>query len=176
MSELLWGIWLFLPAGIANAAPVLVAKIPGLKNWDTPLDMGQTWHGKRLLGPNKTWRGVICGSLLAGIFAVFQHMLWVQDPNNETLFIHFCLGLLLGTGALLGDAIESFFKRKKGVKSGDSWFPYDQTDYIIGGLLFSYPLMQPSGPVMFGILITYFVLHLLTRYIGYLSGINDKPV
>jgi CDP-2,3-bis-(O-geranylgeranyl)-sn-glycerol synthase len=41
-------------------------------------------------------------------------------------------------GALLGDIIESFFKRRVGRKRGEDWIPFDQIDFILGVLFFSF--------------------------------------
>jgi len=38
----------------------------------------------------------------------------------------------------MGDIIESFFKRRIGKKRGESWVPFDQLDFILGVLLFSF--------------------------------------
>jgi CDP-2,3-bis-(O-geranylgeranyl)-sn-glycerol synthase len=174
--EIIWGVWVFIPAGIANMTPIIVSKLPLIRNWKAPLDMNQTWRGKRLLGPNKTWRGVILGTLAGGIFAVAQHAIWMPDQDTETRVVSFCLGALLGVGALLGDTLESFLKRQRGIKSGDSWFPFDQLDYIVGALIVSYPLFRPSMIAIGSILLSYFGLHLVTRYIGYKLGINEKAI
>ena len=41
-------------------------------------------------------------------------------------------------GALLGDIVESFFKRRVGRKRGENWIPFDQLDFILGVLFFSF--------------------------------------
>jgi len=41
-------------------------------------------------------------------------------------------------GALLGDIVESFFKRRKGIERGKDWIPFDQLDFIIGVLFLSF--------------------------------------
>jgi len=46
------------------------------------------------------------------------------------------IGPLLGAGALIGDMIKSFFKRRVGIKPGSSWIPFDQIDWIVGANLF----------------------------------------
>jgi CDP-2,3-bis-(O-geranylgeranyl)-sn-glycerol synthase len=162
----------FLPAGLANMAPVLANKIPGLNRWSTPLDFGKSWRGKRIFGANKRWRGLLGGILLGGLAGVviYPHL---TLPNGVS---YFALGAALGAGALIADAIESFFKRQAGVAAGDSWFPWDQSDYIIGGLLFSAPFvhLQPSDDLV--IFVIYFGLHLLVSYLGYLLKLKDKPI
>jgi CDP-2,3-bis-(O-geranylgeranyl)-sn-glycerol synthase len=82
----------------------------------------------------------------------------------------------MGAGALIGDALESFFKRRAHVKPGHSWFPFDQLDYIVGGLVFLYPFARPSFAVVLWILFLYFGLHLIVSYIGYKLGFKNKPI
>ena len=41
-------------------------------------------------------------------------------------------------GALCGDIIESFFKRRIGKNRGENWIILDQLDFILGALMFSF--------------------------------------
>lgn len=173
IESILFAIWFFLPAGVANAAPVIANKIPVLKNWKAPLDFGQSYKGIRLLGPNKTWRGLITGTVVAGFVAILQFAIY---NNGGTWSGAFFLGLLMGLGALTGDAIESFFKRQRKIPSGQSWFPFDQIDYIIGGLLIIYPFTRLPLHIIALIFVSFFGLHLLTAYIAYLLHLKDRPI
>lgn len=166
-------ILLFLPAGVANATPVFANRIPLLNRWSTPMDFGLTWRNKRLLGNNKTWRGVLTGTILAGITG------WLLFPitdSGQSRLVVLGLSLLMGFGALLGDALESFIKRQRGVPAGHSWFPFDQIDYIIGGLLIITPFANISVAMMAVIFVTYFALHLIVAYAAYLAGLKDRPI
>jgi len=163
----------FLPAGVSNMSPVLANRLPIIKKWETPVDFGRTWRGKRLLGNNKRWRGVICGTILGGLTAVVVSKL---NANTVVTIAPFWAGAILGFGALAGDAVESFFKRRVGVTPGNSWFPFDQTDYIVGGLIAIYPFVQLPGWVITTVFVVYFGLHLLVAYFGYLLGLKDKPI
>src|SRR5687768_4272859 len=68
LVSVLHALLLFLPAYVANMSPVLVAKlVPG---WKAPIDGGRLGKdGKRLLGPGKTWRGLVGGTLLGAVTA-----------------------------------------------------------------------------------------------------------
>lgn len=162
----------FLPAGLSNMAPVLANKVPVLNRWKTPLDFGGHVRGKRIFGQNKTIRGLLCGTLLGGLAGslIYSHLVLPTDAPS------FVIGAALGAGALLGDSIESFFKRQAGVAAGDSWFPWDQADYIIGGLLCSALFVRLEPIEYFTIFVIYFGLHLVVSYVGYLLKFKDKPI
>jgi CDP-2,3-bis-(O-geranylgeranyl)-sn-glycerol synthase len=173
MHDLIVACLLFLPAAVANATPVLANKVPLINRWSTPMDFGHSWRGKRLLGANKSWRGFFTGSFLAGVTGV---LVVLTVDSRYTLFQIFLLGCLLGAGALAGDAVESFIKRQKGIPSGKSWFPFDQIDYIIGGLIVIYPFLRlPLGSMLL-IFVLFFGLHLLGALAGYLLGLKDTPI
>jgi CDP-2,3-bis-(O-geranylgeranyl)-sn-glycerol synthase len=176
--NIVWdAFWFFLPAGIANVAPVFANKIPILNRWQTPLDLGKTYKGQRILGDNKTWRGLVFGTLMAGITYPFVLLaVYGLNPEPDKMVVTAFIGGLIGLGALTGDAVESFFKRRRGIRPGNSWFPFDQTDYIIGGLLLVYPLVQPPFKFMTVIFMLYFSLHLVGSYIGFLVGLKEKPI
>lgn len=174
MDYLLNAFLFFLPAGIANASPVFATRIPLLKLFNTPLDFGRSWRGQRIFGNNKTWRGLLFGTLMGGVTSLLVSYFLI--PNSADAWYTFLIGAALGAGALTGDAVESFLKRRRGIPAGVSWFPFDQIDYIIGGLVFVYPLTFIPVILMTGILILYFGLHLLVSYLGYLTGFKSTPI
>jgi CDP-2,3-bis-(O-geranylgeranyl)-sn-glycerol synthase len=173
MNDYLAALLFFLPAGIANMSPVIINKVPYLNRWNTPLDFGKSFHGQRIFGDNKRLRGVVLGTLIGGLTGLLVGSL---NHNTVGTISPFWAGCILGAGALLGDAVESFAKRQRGVKPGQPWFPFDQIDYIIGGLLAIYIFMQPQLWVMLTIFIVYFGLHLLLAYIGFLLGFKKTPI
>lgn len=171
LEHALYALLFFLPAGISNMVPVFASKLPGLRNWNTPLDGGRTWRGKRIFGKNKTWRGLISGTVAGTLVAMVVYGAFTS-LNLEIILV----GAAMSAGALVGDAVESFFKRQRGIASGKAWFPFDQTDYIIGGLLFTLPFgILPLWLVVWTFVI-YFGLHLLSSYVGYLLGLKNDPI
>lgn len=182
--DILFAFWFFLPAGVANATPVLAAHLPLIKKLDYPMDLGRTFRGKRVFGTHKTWRGLITGMLAATLVLWWQQIAvqqfgWAQWVAADVDYAHLpvlLLGPLFGFGALMGDAIESFFKRQRGVKPGDGWFPFDQTDYIIGGAIATMPFVQLSLLQYGWLLLLWLSLHVIASYIGYLAGLKEKPI
>lgn len=177
MSTLLLAFWFFAPAGPANFAPVFANKIPILNKWHTPLDFGKTYRGKPIFGENKTWRGLISGIVVGMFIAALQYNIWIPpELAGKSLAFYLTLGGLLGFGALAGDALESFAKRQASITPGKSWFPFDQIDYVIGGILASLLIVRLPLVIYVWILVLYFVLHLLFAYIAFLLKLKDKPI
>lgn len=145
-------LWLVLPAYIANASALLVGG-------GTPIDFGKNWKdGRRILGDGKTWWGLFSGAFLGitagfafSIVAIYANnsdfsFLGISDFGRYPLMIPIIASICFG--ALLGDTIESFFKRRFGKKRGDDWIPFDQLDLIVGVLLLSFiiaGLLQITG-------------------------------
>lgn len=174
LSDLQLVILVFLPAGIANMVPVFAAKLPLLKKFNAPADLNLTFRGKRLLGENKTIRGFIVGTLVAGLVFWVESMFWDQ-PQVMTIQPYFA-GMLLGFGALFGDAVKSFFKRQFEIAPGKSWFPFDQLDFILGAILFSLLFMRVSLTQYILAIVFWALLHLLTVLVGYFLHIRDSAI
>jgi CDP-2,3-bis-(O-geranylgeranyl)-sn-glycerol synthase len=180
---ILGALWFFLPAGLANAVPVVVSKLPYLKRWNTPLDFGKEHKGQPIFGANKTWRGLLAGMVVATLviglqklatqnISWFADISWIDyEPTKIWL-----LGPLSGAGALLGDAVESFFKRRRGTPAGQPWFPFDQIDYIIGGSLLSLFVIRLPLSHYIWTLAVWLGMHIVTVYVFYLLGVRDKPI
>ena len=133
--------WLILPAYIANASALLLGG--GL-----PIDFGKKWSdGNRILGNGKTWRGLFIGTFIGmtsgfGFSIIPKFAFNIDFPIKINDFTGFPLMIpilfSLCFGALMGDIIESFFKRRIGKKRGENWIPFDQLDFILGVLFFSF--------------------------------------
>jgi CDP-2,3-bis-(O-geranylgeranyl)-sn-glycerol synthase len=183
METILFALWFFLPAGIANAAPIVAAKLPYLSAWNTPMDFGKQYHGHRLLGSHKTWRGMATG-IVAAILTVWLQQQIVSGHSFEFLQENgeylsnpaVLLGFLFGFGALAGDALKSFAKRQFGIAPGRKWLPFDQIDYIIGGCL-AVSIVVTLQPIDYlAILLVWFLMHLIFSYLGYLLRLKSAPV
>ena len=86
------------------------------------------------------------------------------------------MGFLLGAGAILGDLVESYYKRKAGLKVGQPWIPFDQLDFVVGGVVFSFFVYVPAASVVLILFIFSPLLHLLFHYIGYLLKVNETKL
>jgi CDP-2,3-bis-(O-geranylgeranyl)-sn-glycerol synthase len=85
-------------------------------------------------------------------------------------------GFLCGLGALAGDAVKSFFKRQVGVFPGQSWVPFDQVDYILGGIIFTWLYFPLTFMQYLLIFIVWVLIHPFGTFIGYLLKLRRKPL
>jgi phosphatidate cytidylyltransferase len=94
------------------------------------------------ISPGKTWEGF--GGALAfstGASMVFAHLAGAHLPGMKPLHA-VVLGLVLAVGAVVGDLIESLFKREAGVKDSGKLFPgIGGILDLLDSLLFNAPLM-----------------------------------
>jgi CDP-2,3-bis-(O-geranylgeranyl)-sn-glycerol synthase len=184
LDDVLFALWFFLPAAMANVIPILVAPLPGLKNWNAPIDGGLLFRGKRVFGSHKTWRGLIAGVIMATLILALQQWAvmewsWARDLTAHVDYRHLptlIVGPLFGIGAIAGDAIESFFKRQRGIEPGHGWFPFDQIDYIIGASVATAPFVILTLTQYVWLILLWLVVHLVSSYIGWLIGLKERPI
>ena len=169
-------IYIMLPAYFANMAPVMVKKV---NLFAFPVDFNKKINNNPILGKNKTFRGLIFGVIFAVIIPYFQFLLNNFEFFKNISFLDYqnwlLLGFLMGFGALTGDVIKSFFKRRAGIAPGKKFIPFDQTDFVIGALLFITPIFDLTLKIFAVALILSFVLDILVNHIAfYLKIRNEK--
>ncbi len=90
---------------------------------------------------------------------------------------------LLATGALLGDLVKSFLKRRLGKeRGGESWFLADQYDLVVGSFLLILIIDPPQWlswnitlPIAVWIIVMTPLLHRVVNIIGYYIGVKEVP-
>lgn len=176
-NDLLAALWFYVPAYVANIAPVLVQ---GRLEWlAAPMDGGRSWRGRRVLGDHKTWRGLMTG-VLAGTVAfalqaaghragVLSQLAWFDYDRAGLL-----PGVLLSAGALLGDALKSFLKRQLDIAPGASWLGPDQLDFFVGAYLCVAIVWVPPLLPSLAIAPLVFAGTILTTATGYGLGLKTS--
>lgn len=174
---ILQSFYFILPAYGANMMPVIFAKLNWLNCLAKPIDNGKLFAGQEIFGSHKTWRGLVVGVLggiiVAGGQALLQstHIGSLLSLNNYSdnwlLF-----GFLGGAGALLGDLLKSFFKRRFRITSGSAWPIFDQLDFIVGFFLLTIWLFNPGWLIIMTIFGLTVLLHPLTNIIAFFLGIK----
>jgi hypothetical protein len=139
--------WLVAPVLAAGLVHVVVLKTRALSGLARPIDGGRTLGGRPLLGPGKTWRGVLLMPTLTALAASLTVALARRLPPDVSPFPGrrvrpWLLGAVLGLGYCAGELPNSFVKRRLGIPPGDSarrlgWLQYavDQTDSVAGCLI-----------------------------------------
>ncbi len=167
-------IWVIMPAFAANGlAPLARGRYP--------IDFNRTFGGKPILGKGKTWEGLFLGTIVGMFIASLMGALYYFLPfgiSAVPLYIvpmNMAIGLFLGFGAVFGDAIGSFVKRRIGIKRGRPAPILDQIDFMLGGLLllsFIYPV-KISWVILLVIITPIF--HLIANTMAYFIGIKGEP-
>jgi len=169
-------VYFILPAYFANMAPVVAKNM--FRNMAFPIDFNIRMGKDTILGKNKTYRGLVAGVLAAIIVAYMQFFLnennilaglALLDYSNWLL-----IGLLLGFGAIFGDMVKSFVKRRLGFKPGMPFVPFDQLDFVFGALIFVYPVAKLSMEKIAIILFISFILHMVINHIAFYTGIRKE--
>jgi CDP-2,3-bis-(O-geranylgeranyl)-sn-glycerol synthase len=160
-------------------APVFAKKFGVLKFLARPVDGGRTFRGQPIFGDHKTWRGFLVGVAAAIAVTWLQYFLYsIKIFKNLSLLNYsetnlWLLGFLLGFGALFGDLIKSFFKRRMNLAPGAPWIPFDPIDFVVGALVFvNFIFIPPWQAILVIILITP-ILHILTNRIGFFLKIKN---
>jgi CDP-2,3-bis-(O-geranylgeranyl)-sn-glycerol synthase len=159
------------PAYCANATPVLAGG-------GTKMDFGRNFvDGKRIFGNNKTFQGFFFGwavgigvGLVEGLVFGFQ--------SFPVLF-----SLLIPMGALLGDLMGAFIKRRIDIAPGGLLPVVDQVDFVAGALVFSLPLVligwqlevMPFWQVALTALLITPPIHLFTNFLAYKMKLKKNP-
>jgi len=149
-ENLVFSLFFFIPGFLANSSASVFSKIKPFSNWKTPIDLGMTLGGKRILGDHKTIRGFVIGIVFA-VFGGYLQFFLIKAGYLETKFSVYnslksiiLLSFLLGLGALTGDCIKSFFKRRQNIKPGRLWIPLDWMDYFFGAVICSRWYFNPG--------------------------------
>jgi CDP-2,3-bis-(O-geranylgeranyl)-sn-glycerol synthase len=179
IGKVVLAMWLMLPAYIANPMAVVFGG-------GTPIDMGMKWtDGQRILGDGKTIRGLIGGTacgIIAGILQIYIAS-YIASAFSIPIVPTITAVITLSFGALFGDLIKSFFKRRIGFVRGAELPLIDQLDFVAGAWLLTY-IFAPewftenfiSSPSMIvTVLVLTPILHRLTNIFGYNIKLKKEP-
>lgn len=163
ISLLSAAIWFIFPAYLANATPVVLGG-------GRSIDGGRVFtDGRPIFGPGKTIRGFLAGLIAGSLFGILQGLVAGQFGFYATL------GFLLSLGALTGDLLGSFIKRRMKLERGSAAPGLDQLGFVVLALLFASMVFVPPWEVILTILIITPPIHLATNFIGHKLKLKDRP-
>lgn len=170
--EVAYALFFIFPAYVANAIPVLFGG--GLA-----IDGGRRMRdGKPIFGSHKTVRGFVAGVIAGTLTGAVQSIVLrsiapsVFSPPYDFSVL---LGFLISLGALAGDLVHSFVKRRIGLKEGSFLPVADQLDFVVGAVLFAALVSPPPLLTIALILIITLPTHLLTNLVAYVIRVKKTP-
>jgi len=167
-----------LPVYLANAAPVMFKELLSkAKSKHAPMDFkAKFYDSRRILGKGKTWAGFFVGILTGTIVGIIIAKSGVVElyPSQD---LHILSALLLSTGAMCGDAVGSFIKRRLKFGSGKPFYVVDQLSFFLTSILFVLPI-RPEVLNIVGFIFLFvitIILHVLTNIFAYKIGLKKVP-
>ena len=147
---------------IANGAPVIARYLFG-RRWGRAIDGGRLFaDGRPWLGPSKTIRGILAALLCTSVIAVLIGL---------SAFI----GLQVAAGAMLGDLLSSFTKRRLGIASSGMALGLDQIpEVLVPALLVGGQLGVTLAGVT-GVVAAFVALELVLSRILFALNIRRRP-
>ena len=164
LIRLLQLAWFMAPAYCANMAPPFVRYWHG---WNRPIS-------RRWFGSHKTVAGFALGVAASLAATALQGVL--DAPFSIVDYRHWIvLGSCFGVGAMTGDLVKSFFKRRAGIPPGAKWLPFDQLDFAIGALALAGWRADLQVRDVLVILALTFVGHIAINRLAFQVGIKSTP-
>jgi CDP-2,3-bis-(O-geranylgeranyl)-sn-glycerol synthase len=162
MGYLWLGLQLLLLLAVANNAPIAAKRLLG-HTWSCPLDGGVKLRDERpLLGPSKTFRGVIASVAACMLCA------WLLGLATE-------IGVTVGAVAMAGDALSSFIKRRLAINSSGRAFGIDQIPESLLPLLAVQWQLALSPLHVIVITAAFVLLEVPLARLAHRFGFRDQP-
>jgi CDP-2,3-bis-(O-geranylgeranyl)-sn-glycerol synthase len=153
---------ILLLLGLANLVPILTARVLG-RWFAVPLDGGLILpDGRPLFGPGKTLRGVLASILCTAGAA-------------SLLAMDAALGAALGAGAMGGDLLASFCKRRLGLTAHARAVGLDQIPEVLLPLLLLRPWLSLQWREVGIVVVVFVLLDVLVSRVLFALRIRKRP-
>ena len=153
-------LYIILPTYCANGAPVIFGG-------GTPIDMGRTLSdGERILGDHKTVKGLVSGVIAGTIIGLVGSLVFAKN-----LLI---IAVPASLGALLGDMVGAFLKRRLKIRPGGALPVVDQLDFVVGAVLCVALTSEISTTVLLILFLVTPPIHFLTNVGAYFLGLKEQ--
>jgi hypothetical protein len=147
---------------VANGAPVIAKRLLG-RRFACPLDGGAMFiDGRPLFGPAKTIRGILSSLLATPVAAALIGLQWN-------------VGFVVAAGAMTGDLLSSFVKRRMGLPPSSRAIGLDQIPESLLPML-ACRLLLPVTAVDIVIAVSVFLVgEIVLSRILFMAHIRDQP-
>ena len=173
-------LYFCLPAYLLNMAPPIYAKLKIFNFLAKPIDLNKKFLGNPILGHHKTYRGAICSFVTGFLVVLAQQWLYRLHFFQKISILNYYqsnviwFALLISSGAIFGDLLFAFIKRRIGLQPGAVFLPFDQINYIIGAYIFTEHFFHIGLLNWIVLIILTFFLHLFVNYLGFLLKISQN--
>lgn len=147
---------------VVNGAPVVAARCLG-ERFNAPLDGNAVGKdGRPLLGSAKTWRGVLVAVLLGSLL-------------GQVVLGSFIQGALFALMAMLGDALASFVKRRRGLQPSEQALGWDHLPESVLPVLSLYFFQDLSVLNLIGLPVAFLLSALFLSRILFFLRVRKRP-
>ena len=155
-------IGLFVLIGSANAAPIVARQFLDGR-FDRPIDGGHRLaDGHPVLGPSKTWRGLVAALVLTtGVAGL--------------LGLSLNIGIIVAAAAMAGDLGASFCKRRLGRPSSTSVIGLDQIPESLLPAIAARPLLDLAWSDVLGLTLAFLLAERLVSPLLYRLHLRRRP-
>jgi CDP-2,3-bis-(O-geranylgeranyl)-sn-glycerol synthase len=175
--------FVFLPLLGSFLAHAPVIRFDLLAFLKQPVDGGATFRGRRILGDNKTWRGLLvmsAGVVAAAVLLARWPWYWAKLPPEIRSAGSLSFGVLLGAGAVLAELPGSFLKRQLDIAPGAQRRSlagrlisvWDQGDFVVGAWIALLPIWTMTWRQAAASFVVVSAIHLAISGVGYALGIR----
>jgi CDP-2,3-bis-(O-geranylgeranyl)-sn-glycerol synthase len=173
--EFVKALLIIFPAYAANG-------FPPLARGHRPIDLKIKWiDGNRIFGNGKTIEGTVFGLFAGFIIGALEAFLY-SDLNAYAMqfgvtlpVINLFVGFMIALGALFGDMIGSFLKRRFKLKRGADVPLLDQWNFVIGAVLFSFWFTEITIWMFLIMLVITPIVHRIANIIAHRIKVKKEP-
>lgn len=174
LYALIKGFWIIIPAYVSNASAPLA-------RGEKRMDFGKRLGENELFGAGKTWEGLTLAvgmGTLVGIVEIYSRPYLNPIALKEGFIlpeISLTAVFSIALGAMMGDLVASFLKRRAGLERGASAPLLDQLDFLIGGFAAASFFVSLSVESVILLAIITPVIHYISNRIGHMLGAKEVP-
>lgn len=173
--ELFSAFWILIPAYAANG-------FPPLARGRYPIDMGKKlFDNNRIFGDGKTIEGFFYGLIMGTFYGSVE---WYLSPifneyaTTQNLVLPLMtpfIAFMISFGALFGDLISSFIKRRFKLKRGAEVPLLDQLNFVVGAIAFSFLFTRITIWMVLIMIVITPLIHRFASIIGYALKFKRVP-
>ena len=199
IADLAYGLlqilYVCIPTIMAGTLHMAIVTFDLLASLRTPLDGNRTFRGRRILGDNKTVRGITVMPAITALFfwaqaLAYHHCAWARELSffdytfTGSAWHPVTAGVVVGLGYAVAELPNSFIKRQLDVPPGAAGRGLgrtiagivDQADSAVGCVLAMYLFWRWPLSLGIALILVGTGIHLFVNMTLYLMTLRNRPV